>query len=425
MKKIFFLMLALLMWNAASMNAQVLIGGDGTDNPNPSAMLELKSSNLGFLLPRVALQSTGDQSTIANPVAGLAVYNTVTAGTGATAVVPGIYVFTGTAWTLQAPPVIITQPKSFSWSRVYKEEGDPNGQTTATIEDLTVVASGAGLTYQWYKKATNKNAADIPVATTPTYTPVVTAWGMNSYYCVVSNAYGSVKSDVADVAIGCGAKTVTGGWLKFMCYNLGADRTKDPFIYDADILGSFYQWGRPEPIARTEAVPDNFIAAPVYPYDWKIPEGYNTALSDSYHQDDFLWQHYDAAGTNPCPSGWHVPSLSAFQAIFKGTADGDHPANATANTWSATGTWALDGSGGFAIQPDGSTTTLYLPAAGWRDPVTGWHQNYGAGMIYWTSTKASELAYELWASSLNCPSSFLVPRRRGACPLCYGLIRFI
>jgi hypothetical protein len=253
MKKIFFLMLTLLIVSAASMNAQVLIGGDGNGNPDPAAVLELRSDNLGLLLPRVALQSTDDESTITEPAAGLVVYNTTPAGNGATAVVPGIYVFTGTAWTLQAPPVIITQPKAFSWSRLYEINGDPNGPATVTIEDLTVEASGAGLTYQWYKKAINKNAADIPVATTQTYKPVVTAWGMNSYYCVVSNAYGSVKSDVADVAAGCGAKTVSGGWLKFMCYNLGGKKGADPFVFNANDstnLGKFYQWGRPSRVRK-------------------------------------------------------------------------------------------------------------------------------------------------------------------------------
>jgi uncharacterized protein (TIGR02145 family) len=388
MKKIFFLMLTLLILSAASMNAQVRIGG--TTDPHSSAVLDLNATNatnsgaLGLALPRVTLQSTEDQSTIPNPVAGLAVYNTVKTGSGATAVVPGIYVFTGTAWALQAPPVIITQPESFSWSRLKEEEGDPHSTVTTFSPTLTVVASGAGLTYQWYKKATNKNAADIPVATTQTYKPVVTAWGMNSYYCVVSNAYGSVKSDVADVAAGCGAKTVTGGWLKFMCYNLGADRTKDPFIYDADILGSFYQWGRPEAIARTEPVPANFIAATAYPWDWSIPAGYATPLSTTNHQNDGLWSNRNASSSVPCPAGWHVPSQTAFAAIFKGTADTDVPENATANTWTPSGNWTTTpGSAGYAVNPDGSTTTLFLPAAGYRHYSLGICADTGFVAYYW------------------------------------------
>jgi uncharacterized protein (TIGR02145 family) len=294
---------------------------------------------------------------------------------------------------------------------LYEINGDPNGPASATIEDLKVEASGADLTYQWYKKATNKNAADMPVATTRTYKPVVTAWGMNSYYCVVSNAYGSVKSNVADVAIGCGAKTVTGGWLKFMCYNLGAtDRSKDPFIYDDDILGSFYQWGRPVPTDRTEAIPANFIVSSVYPNDWKMPYGYSTDFSDSYRQDDYLWRNYKADDKDPCPDGWHVPSQSAFEAIFKGTADADIPANSTANTWTPTGNWASspatpEGNPGYAIMPDGIITTLFFPAAGCRRSWTGGVVSIGWSAVLWTSTTSSSAAINAeFARELISPS---------------------
>jgi uncharacterized protein (TIGR02145 family) len=408
MKKIFFLMMTLLIWSAASMNAQVLIGGDGNSNPDPSAVLELKSANLGFLLPRVALKSTEDKTTIANPVAGLAVYNTATAGTGATAVVPGIYVFTGTTWTLQAPPVIITQPKSFSWSRLREANGDPNATLTTFSTALTVVASGDGLSYQWYQKAVNKNAADtkINAATSNTYTATLTAWGMNSYYCVVSNAYGSVTSNIAEVAAGCGAKTADGGWLKFMCYNLGGKKGADPFVFnvnDSTNLGKFYQWGRPDSIARTVAVPANCIAAPAYPYDWMIPAGYATPLNASYHQADHLWQNYKN-GNDPCPDGWHVPSQSAFNAIFKGTADADVPTNATANTWIPTGTFswtsaASYGNGGYAVKPDGVTTTLFFPATGFRASDTGSMHNVGWSGLYWISTPGVSGSFALAISA--------------------------
>jgi hypothetical protein len=41
MKKMMFLMLTLLIWSAASMNAQVRIGG--TSDPNPAAVLDLNA----------------------------------------------------------------------------------------------------------------------------------------------------------------------------------------------------------------------------------------------------------------------------------------------------------------------------------------------------------------------------------------------
>jgi uncharacterized protein (TIGR02145 family) len=305
-----------------------------------------------------------------------------------------------------AAPIITTQPKSFSWSRLYDANGDPYGPTTVTtIDDLTIAASGAGLSYKWYKKAVNKNAADTLVASIQTYKPVVTAWGINSYYCVVSNAYGSVTSNVVDVAIGCGAKTTTGGWLKFMCYNLGGKKSTNPFAFtanDSTNLGKFYQWGRPDSIARTAAVPANFIAASVYPYDWKMTTGYGATppLSASYHQDDYLWLNHKNGTVDPCPTGWHVPSQSAFGAIFKGTADVDVPGNATANTWSMTGTFSWTsansyGNGGYEVKPDGVTTTLFFPAAGYRIFSTGALTNAGGSGAYWSSTVCGSGAFLL------------------------------
>jgi uncharacterized protein (TIGR02145 family) len=76
MKKIFFLMLTLFILSAASMNAQVLIGGDGTGNPDPSAVLELQSSDKGFLLPRVELTSTSIPAPLDAFIRGMTVYNT-------------------------------------------------------------------------------------------------------------------------------------------------------------------------------------------------------------------------------------------------------------------------------------------------------------------------------------------------------------
>jgi len=78
---------------SSSVFAQVKIG----NNPatiNSSAVLDVESTNKGFLPPRVALQSVSDATTIANPATGLLVYNTnagITGGSGT-----GIYINAGT-----------------------------------------------------------------------------------------------------------------------------------------------------------------------------------------------------------------------------------------------------------------------------------------------------------------------------------------
>lgn len=72
--------------------------GIGTTSPAASAQLDVVATNKGFLPPRVALTSTTDITTIAAPATGLLVYNTATAGTAPTNVLPGYYYYTGTAW---------------------------------------------------------------------------------------------------------------------------------------------------------------------------------------------------------------------------------------------------------------------------------------------------------------------------------------
>jgi len=54
--------------------------GVGTTTPAGSAMLDVTSTSKGVLLPRVALTSSTDQSTIASPASGLIAYNTGTVG---------------------------------------------------------------------------------------------------------------------------------------------------------------------------------------------------------------------------------------------------------------------------------------------------------------------------------------------------------
>lgn len=69
--------------------------GVGTTTPDPSAEMDITSTNRGFLMPRVALTSTLDVTTIAGAEAtSLLVYNTATAGD----VTPGFYYWDGTQW---------------------------------------------------------------------------------------------------------------------------------------------------------------------------------------------------------------------------------------------------------------------------------------------------------------------------------------
>ena len=90
---------ASLFATGLSVQAQI---GIGTNTPSTSARLEVSAANRGFLPPRVQLKGTDDATqatpTIASPATGLTVYNLATAGSGATAVSPGLYYYDGVKW---------------------------------------------------------------------------------------------------------------------------------------------------------------------------------------------------------------------------------------------------------------------------------------------------------------------------------------
>lgn len=69
--------------------------GIGTTSPDTSAILDITSTNSGLLLPRIALNSTTDNTTVAGTEAiSLLVYNTATISD----VTPGFYFWNGSEW---------------------------------------------------------------------------------------------------------------------------------------------------------------------------------------------------------------------------------------------------------------------------------------------------------------------------------------
>lgn len=76
--------------------AQISINTAGTA-PAAGAMLDISSSSKGLLIPRIALMGTDDVNTISPLVVSMMIYNTATTS-GITAVTPGYYYRTATAW---------------------------------------------------------------------------------------------------------------------------------------------------------------------------------------------------------------------------------------------------------------------------------------------------------------------------------------
>jgi hypothetical protein len=102
MKKMIFLMLLSFLGITASMNAQVLIGGNNTDDPHSGAILDLRSTTQGLLLPNVVLDDELTEFVLPEQppkftktnAKGMFVYNT-NPNVGV-----GVYVWDGSQWGL-------------------------------------------------------------------------------------------------------------------------------------------------------------------------------------------------------------------------------------------------------------------------------------------------------------------------------------
>src|SRR5690606_11338481 len=152
MGKYVYLLLSLFLLFSAPAFAQQKVRDNtmrGKVLPVKDALLELESTNKGFLLTRVQLKSLHDASPMSEHVAGMMVYNTATAND----VVPGIYFNDGTKWvSAETLTTIAVNPDS-----VHVDYVDEAGNTTQLdmtavvqkLETLTTLVGNADGTFTY------------------------------------------------------------------------------------------------------------------------------------------------------------------------------------------------------------------------------------------------------------------------------------
>ena len=212
----------------------------------------------------------------------------------------------------------------------------------------------------------------------------------------------------------CGAPTVGGGWLTFMCHNLGADESLDPFSPSEALYGDLYQWGRKKDghekrnsqnnsnrINGLTGTSDRFITHSSTPYDWANP------------QNTTLWLENAKGPNDPCPAGWRVPTQAEWASIFRGGTTSGAPNTSGAGAWTSKGTWSAAGAGGFMVGD-----ALFLPAAGCRHRRNAALNNVGTRGYYWSSTVNSTGSYNLYFTSTNVNPAYTNARAYGLSVRC-------
>ncbi|MGI9161078.1 MAG: FISUMP domain-containing protein [Saprospiraceae bacterium] len=190
-------------------------------------------------------------------------------------------------------------------------------------------------------------------------TPERPAWG-----CLLAGASNPTAN------ANCGAYIAPGEWKAFMCHNLGADQSADPFTPSWRLNGHYYQWGRAAVAAAGPTGPSSGEANDGAIAGWNTTPAPNDAWSDATKTTN-----------DPCPSGFRVPTKAQWDAIVNTSINPTRSFVGTSWTWSST-----NYSSGLRI--GSGSSGLFLPTTGFRDATDGSVYSRGGYGSYWSSGEA-------------------------------------
>ena len=387
MKKLTIL-LTVVLFTALSTMAQVGINTDGTD-PDNSAMLDVKSTAKGLLIPRM---TNAQMVAISSPANGLLVYSTdddklyiynasdnvfkeVEFGTG-TIALPASYTI-GSGGSC----VNTTVNGNYSTGTALNTSNTVSIDATVTTKGSYSITSNTVNGYSFSGSGYFNSTGMVLVILDGTGTLV--AAQTDNFTATADNSGGTCTFDVTIMAYGEVTNPTTGE--TWMDRNLGASHVATSST-DADAYGDLYQWGRlsdghedrgsgtTSTLSSTN-VPghSDFILASSYPYDWRSP------------QNDNLWQG-ESGTNNPCPSGFRLPTEAEW--------DAERLSWVTNNASGAFGSVLKLTVGGYRYYGDGSFDHVGSDGLYWSSTVDDYRARslcFGSGADMYTSSRAHGL----------------------------------
>ena len=363
-----------------SIIAQVSISVDSTQ-PDQSAMLDVKSTSKGLLLPRVTHVRV---DSIMNPANGLLLYCTDCGNAGGGALV----MFISGAWCIFNPGCLLPRPPS-------------SGIHVPTSIHITwnwnPVSYATG--YKWNTTNNYATATNLAGVTTITETGLTCNTPYTRYVWAYSACGNSAVTTLNQSTLSC----------SFICGQAFTD-TRDGKTYNTVLIGS-QCWMKENLNIGTR------ISGSINQKNNDTIEKYcnndldaNCAVYGGLYQWDELMNYSLASNSNPsgrqgiCPVGWHVPSdvewcqmetyldasINCATTGWKGTNAGGKMKEVGTSHWANPNTGATNSSG-FMCLPGG----YRLPSGGFETLATGadfWTTSGSSSSNSWYRTLANNSA---------------------------------